>query len=359
MSPQLVFKWRVVLSTALLGILFAIAYVFFHGSYERDGIIEALCHGILKGFWLGASIGITEQFVLPDQFKKKTFLTLLLIRTVIYSAFIFLWVSLGGALLKSFFNPITVTAALKEDLVSGGLFIDFIFSIMATFVVVAVLQIQSLHGKGEIRDYVLGRYNQPREEDRIFMFVDLKSSTTIAEALGNLTYSRFIRDFFFDMTETILITHADVYQYVGDEIILSWPTAKGIRKERCIECFYLMKEKIEAKKEAYLQEYGYFPRFKAGMHCGKVVITWVGEVKKAIVYHGDVLNTTARIQALCNEVGQEFLISKDLLNKFEGLNSVEATYVNTLLLRGKLQEVSLYGLRTKEKEVTMWEVLLR
>jgi len=86
-------------------------------------------------------------------------------------------------------------------------------------------------------------------------------------------------------------------------------------KAQCVRCFFLMQRSIEARKYSYLRQYGHYPRFKAGLHCGRVVATWVGKVKRKIVYHGDVLNTTARIQSLCNELGQELLISEDLLTQ--------------------------------------------
>jgi adenylate cyclase len=35
---------------------------------------------------------------------------------------------------------------------------------------------------------------------------------------------------------------------------------------------------------------------KAGAHVGRVVATEVGTIKSEIVFHGDVVNTTARVQ---------------------------------------------------------------
>jgi adenylate cyclase len=62
------------------------------------------------------------------------------------------------------------------------------------------------------------------------------------------------------------------------------------------------------------------------------------------VYHGDVLNTTARIQSLCNELGQELLISEDLLTQLPPLSGVVAEFISTLNLRGRQQAISLHGL---------------
>ncbi|MGR3301112.1 MAG: hypothetical protein ACUZ8I_01275 [Candidatus Scalindua sp.] len=52
------------------------------------------------------------------------------------------------------------------------------------------------------------------------MFLDLKSSTTIAEEIGHRRYFEFISDFIADVTTPILNNHGEIYQYVGDEIVI-------------------------------------------------------------------------------------------------------------------------------------------
>ena len=84
----------------------------------------------------------------------------------------------------------------------------------------------------------MGKYFQPKEEDRIFMFLDLKGSTSIAEQLGEHQYFRFLKNVISDVTSAILNTRGDIYEYVGDEIIISWPLKKGLQNAYCIHCFY-------------------------------------------------------------------------------------------------------------------------
>jgi adenylate cyclase len=86
---------------------------------------------------------------------------------------------------------------------------------------VGLREIDSLHRKGELLNFVLGRYNTPREVDRIFCFIDLKSSNSIPEKIGHARYAMFLKDYYYDITEPLRNTKADIYQYIGDEIILS------------------------------------------------------------------------------------------------------------------------------------------
>jgi len=53
------------------------------------------------------------------------------------------------------------------------------------------------------------------------------------------------------------------------------------------------------KSEYYRNKYGMVPKFKAGANSGYVTVAEVGELKKELAYHGEVLNTAARIQGKC------------------------------------------------------------
>ena len=46
------------------------------------------------------------------------------------------------------------------------------------------------------KNLFLGKYHRPRKEERIVMFLDLTSSTAIAEKLDLYKYSSFLKDFF-------------------------------------------------------------------------------------------------------------------------------------------------------------------
>lgn len=347
-SPRRQLQYRQVFRSAQTGLLVGLAYAVVQSLLAEHDARQTVLNGLLAGFFIGASVGVVEAFWLPVRFRRLPFGWLQLARTLLYWGFSAFWLLMVVLNSRMYFAGLSLAGAWHHYLTAGHFRVDLIFAVLFSFLLGGLQQITTLHGPGQLLKFVNGTYHQPREVERIFMFVDMKSSTTIAETLGNLTYSRFIQDFFYDLTDAILATRAEVYQYVGDEIVLAWPMATGRQRAQCIRCFYLMQDAIEARRTGYLTDYGYFPTFKAGLHGGRVVVTWVGEVKKEIVYHGDVLNTTARIQALCNELGQELLISETLLQQLGPLPYVRATYLSTLRLRGKTQEVSLYGLRRAE-----------
>ena len=106
-----------------------------------------------------------------------------------------------------------------------------------------------------------------------------------------------------------------------------------------------MEEIIKRKKDSYLSKYGLVPEFKAGIHAGTVIVTTVGKQKKEIVYHGDVLNTTSRIENKCNELKEKLLISGDVLNYLSLDNDFIVEEKGEIELRGKADKLSLYGVK--------------
>ncbi len=78
------------------------------------------------------------------------------------------------------------------------------------------------------------------------------------------------------------------------------------------------------------------------MNAGIVTVTEVGRYKKEIAYHGDAINTAARIQGLCNEYDEALLISEKLVSTLNTENYSFAR-LGSILLRGKKEEVQVYA----------------
>lgn len=225
------------------------------------------------------------------------------------------------------------------------------YVILIYFFIIGVLieifyDVDSKLGKGVFIKLIFGRYFKPKKEERIFLFMDLKSSTHYAEKLGHFKYSRLIQDCFKDLTYAVKKNRSKIYQYVGDEAVLTWKVKDGLKKNRCIQLFFDFRSIIESKESYYQVEYGLIPVFKAGAHLGKVMVAEVGELKSEIAYHGDAINTAARIQGLCNTYDSRLLISKDLLTKLRDLNGSmkQFKYLKQIVLKGKEIPVDIYTL---------------
>lgn len=195
-------------------------------------------------------------------------------------------------------------------------------------------------------------YSRPFSEvERIFMFLDIRSSTTIAEDLGHLQYFELLNDFFRDIAEPISNNKGQIYQYVGDEVVVSWPMEDGLTDSNCLQCFFDIVDIMTNLTRKYTAKYAVSPSFKAGMHFGKVSTGTVGTLKKEIIYTGDVLNTASRIEGLCNKHNVDLLLSKDLVDKLP-LNSVFLPKrIGEISLRGKSTEIMLFTVERTNNEV--------
>ena len=228
-------------------------------------------------------------------------------------------------------------------LLSNKRFWSLIFYIVISTVVFSLIKITiERFGRGVFLKILLGRYANPKEEERIFMFLDLKDSTTIAEKLGHHKYSQFIQDCFLDLNEVVLKYDAEIYQYVGDEAVLSWPYKRGLTNNNCLGLFFAFQDQRQSRKNYYQEKYNMFPEFKAGLHGGALMVAEVGFVKKELAYHGDVINTSARIQAECNKYNVTLLLSEKLLQDLKIDEHSTSKSLGNVLLKGKQKEVKIH-----------------
>jgi adenylate cyclase len=143
-------------------------------------------------------------------------------------------------------------------------------------------------------------------------------------------------------TSPILDCHGEIYQYVGDEVVVSWPSQKGLADNNCLLCFFGIQKALEERRAHYTGEYSLVPSFKAGLHIGEATVGEIGVVKKDIVYSGDVLNTTSRIEGQCNNYNVDILLSSGLLERMRLNGEYEHIALGEIALKGKNEKVVLY-----------------
>lgn len=209
-----------------------------------------------------------------------------------------------------------------------------------------IMQTARKIGNQNLYHFLTGRYHKPVLEERIFLFLDMKSSTTFAEQLGSQKYSRLIKDCFDDMNYLLNEFDAEIYQYVGDEMVLTWQMARGLKEARFLRIFFAFQKALEERKQYYLSEYGSMPVFKAGAHGGELSVSEVGNIRRDIAYYGDVINTASRIQSICNQFNEHFLISGELLEKVRVPGYIELAPIGKVELRGKEHLEEIYAARS-------------
>lgn len=301
--------------------------------------------GLMSGALYGTAIGVIDFYADKAWFRNKPLGKIIIFKTI--STLIFL--SLCFAVTRYVFFGVLFPERLQLDSEKGDLiwrnifFIILIYSFFLTLVINFIMQVNKKFGPGVLLPILLGKYRNPKEEERVFMFMDLKSSTTLAEQLGHLRYSSFIRDAFADINSILNQYDAEIYQYVGDEIVISWKTAVLESFTTCMDFYFACQQQFELRRPYYQEQYGALPEFKAGIHKGKVSAVEIGEMKRDIAYHGDTLNIAARIQSLCNEYQQRLLTSREFLDAVSPDHTFTTMRIGDMILKGKSYPVEIWS----------------
>lgn len=296
---------------------------------------------------VGLLTGFIELKYLHHALRYKSFAVRFFYKLLTYSFLFFLIVLLTF--------PIAASLELDTSILDGKVwekYFDYFISIthlstglqLATSLVLSLFysEISEFIGQSALISFFTGKYHNPVEEERIFMFLDMKSSTAIAEKLGHLAYFSLLREYYNCFTNPIVEYEGAIYQYVGDEIILSWEFHGDERDNRSIDCFFAMKERLQERAAWFSDKFGLTPTFKAGIHYGKVTTGEVGTIKKEILFSGDVLNVTARMQGLCNHYNTDLIVSAELLKQLKQPTDYDAQFLGVAELRGKQEKQELY-----------------
>lgn len=302
-----------------------------------------LLTGVTTG-WLG---GVLLVSVNSQLFRRRSF-KFAMLTTLLAYVLLFLLVTIVGTFVSLLGDH--GAQGMSYDLIKTSLKLVYADSTMITYFILwgfitlstlFLLQVNDKFGPGILLKFLAGKYHHPKKEERIFMFMDMRSSTSIAEKIGNEKYFNLLNDLFSDITDTILNNEGEIYQYIGDEIVISWPMKKGIRNANCLRCFTQIQEKLTELGPIYEKKYKVIPEFKAGLHYGLVMAGEIGVIKRDIIYSGDVLNTTARIQEQCNEYKVDILISKETFDILSDTDGYKLMPLGSIELRGKERKVDL------------------
>lgn len=309
---------------------------------EGEWTISAVWNGAIDGglisLFLSAYTLLFAGIFARNTLRRLNFTVVLLINSAAYAGLILTGRALGRWLAGETSRLVLVptdSASFQEAI---------IVAVSAAFVINFLFENSRLLGPAVLANFVTGRYHRPQDETRIVLFLDLAGSTTIAERLGNRRYISFLDAFFFDLTEAILESRAEIYKYVGDEIILSWRPDAGLYDARCARFYLRVLDHFAHVAPRYEREFGSLPRFRAALHMGVIAVGEVGHLKKEIALIGDVVNTTARLLEVARETGAGCVISEDLRARLNLPPELRARSLGRRNLRGREAALEVFAL---------------
>lgn len=344
----LYYRLRILLAVSLIWLVFGVVFYFNLFPANDLGVrVSPLQFDVTFGI-VGLFINAVLIFYLKPAFNElplwlssliKMGVTLLLFVLIAFVLlliyYVFLYNGSFPRFLQSFFTKIVYTQTFGIFLVDMA---------VVTLISIIHLEVIDKYGPGMFWSMLIGEYHKPVIQKRLFVFLDINESTAIAEELGNERYFRMLRRFYRDITLPVMANDGEIYQYVGDEIVLTWPdTAEN--KIKCLKFIRNTYFLIERLSKRYEKVYGKVPQFKVGVHAGYVTAGFIGVIKRELIYCGDTLNTTARIRSLCSELNETFLLSDDFVRDFPQPYGYVIEPVGETELKGKQEPMKLYSLK--------------
>jgi len=329
---------RLLFLGTLTGVVYQIslALVFFSGF-----IVPRILVGVIGGASMTAPIAAMELFLLRSSrwgrhLKEAPFLVMFGVKWLVYGLVI-------TAVVAG--QPGARVAGLKPGapLQTPTARLSVLFSFAAALAFLLIFEISQIVGARNLRNIVLGRYHRPRIEERFFLFVDIAGSTSLAERLGPVAVHRFLGNVFRLASDPVGDYRGEIYQYVGDELVATWTVADARTDARPIACFFAIVAALEDATPEFEREFGVAPRLRAALHAGRVICGEVGEIKRDIVFHGDVMNTAARLEQATRDLDRGFLASADALSRLAGVEQYTLEPLGPQRLRGRAAPIDVYA----------------
>jgi len=341
------YRFKTILSIAVLWTLVDIIVVLVFNSLPSQNKLGALLLRELIVFISSLCVGYLLVNTLKRLFRDFNLLTTLLIK----SAILVIAAFLINLLLFSFNSISILGVPFKEsfhkfyDEISDfhKLLQKILYWIILFVVTQLLIELNEKYSPGVFMDILLGKYVEPKIETRIIMFMDLKDSTPIAEQLGSQRYFRLIREFIYQVSNALIEYGGRIYQYVGDEIVVSWLYNKE-NTRKSIRALVQARRNLNRHQKDFQKKYGVIPEFRVGIHIGIVTVGEIGVIKKDLAMSGDTMNTTARIRTCCSELDQKYLASKDFISR-ANLASSHYESLGMIELKGKTNEMELFALK--------------
>ena len=298
-------------------------------------------------FIISGLIGYLFVFALKNVFKTRSPLYNFVFKSIILIAAAFVITFIIRFADSFFFNGLTYQTALQlsldEVLQIRMMTRKVVYWLILFAITQLFIEINEKYSPGVFIDILSGKYTEPKIENRIIMFMDLKDSTPIAEKLGHVENFKFIRDFIYHVSMALIEHDGRIYQYVGDEIVVSWIYNKQ-NSGKCMAAIIDARKNLQKNGHHFRNSYGIIPEFRVGLHMGDVTVGQIGVIKKDLAMSGDTMNTTARIRSACNELNQKFIMSKDFMDSSD-LKEWQGESLGIVDLKGKQNGIELFSIK--------------
>lgn len=297
-------------------------------------------------------------------------------------ALFFIIMVLGIAMSMSFpFMNAAVMAGTALTLVVGSVWVNFQlwanykldFSlVLLLLVIIMVTSVNLIYGflaESQTRKTIKGMFDQyvpPAHIDSMLsdpdnytfegeskeltvLFSDIRSFTTISEALSASELKTLLNDFFTPITEIIFKHNGTIDKYVGDMVMAFWgaPLDDENHRSNAVKAAIEMLEKVEEMKPEF-DARGY-PEVNigVGINTGFMNVGDMGSTyRRSYTVLGDAVNLGSRLEGLTKFYGIRLLIGEETARLLDGYL---IRLIDKVKVKGKHEAIECYEPMCKEE----------
>ncbi len=226
-------------------------------------------------------------------------------------------------------------AQLEDDVRERTAMLEALSSAASHFVPRETIE---LLGKDSLLDVHLG---DGKQLEMAVMFADVRSFTTLAEAMTPEESFAFLNQYFGYVSPIIRENHGLIDQYIGDGITALFPQSV----EHAIAAGIEIQQKLQQINQRQKQQGK--PLIQAGfsIHAGPVRLGIVGDEQRfQSTVISDVVNTAGRMQQVNKDYGAPLVLSEQALKMLEDRERYAYRFLNNVQVKGKSQAIFVYEL---------------
>ena len=305
-------------------------------------------HSALDGATYAAVIGAPLVFIetygiwLPGfaTIRRWPFLASATLKSALYVA----WILAGATLsnrLHHMHHAELGRVVLHRDVLAAV--------VLASIVVNLLLAMSRLLGAGTLRSIIIGRYHRPRREERAFVFVDIRDSVSVEDRIGDVRFYSYVVEIFHAVEQAAMETGGEVLDYIGDQVMLSWPT--GQSGAGPFNFVLALADHLGRIQSELRSRYGADAAVRVGIHAGLIVAGEIGVFRRKIVLLGSAVNVAARVEQIARDLHADCIATGAALERFELPKALSATSLGVKQLRGKADAVELWQIKAAERTI--------
>ena len=301
--------------------------------------------GIANAIFIGLGVGLFEEFYVQSP-RGRWLRSMRPLRSIP------IYIGVVVVLYLIAVHVVHILLGRLDDLPTVYARLPWGLSFFAAFSVVGILVMRVAHfiGTKTLLDLALGTYHRPVLVKRMLLFLDIQSSTALAERLGAFGMREFVSKFLFDVSKPITDHGGDIYLYTGDGLIASWNWADAIRQDTILRAIDAMFAAVADERPVYERQFGTAPVFRIGVHGGDVVVSEQGDTKRSIGIYGDAINIAARMEQAAKAHGVSCILSADVVDALTDRADIEM--IGEEAVKGITTPIRIWARREKAKPLS-------